>query len=123
MENYVALLGMLLLWASVIWLPVTVYRAKALDGQAKAWALSSIFGFFMVLFGFTRAMAEGSATILVWSIAWAMPIGLALYLRASAPNVPVPGWDKWMGAVVLITFLPMIGILPGILRQISAAIW
>lgn len=124
MQNYVALLGIFLLWASVIWMPITIYRAKELQGQSKAWALSSIFAFFMVFFGYTRAIAGGSVMeAFAWSVSWLMPIGIALFLRKSAPNVPLPGWDKWLGAIVLVTFLPMIGLLPGILRQISAAIW
>lgn len=124
MQNYVALLGIFLLWASVIWLPITVYRAKALQGQAKAWALSSIFAFFMVFFGYTRAIAGGSVMeAFAWSVSWLMPIGIALFLRKSAQNVPLPGWDKWLGALTLVTFLPIVGILPGILRRLSAVIW
>lgn len=124
MQNYVALLGIFLLWASVIWLPITIYRAKELQGQAKAWALSSIFAFFMVFFGYTRAIAGGSVMeAFAWSISWLMPIGIALFLRKSARDVPLPGWDKWLGALVLVTFLPMVGVMPGLLRQLSAVIW
>lgn len=123
MENFVALLGVLLFWASLIWLPLNVARAFKTDGKPQIWLISAILTFFLALFGYTRAINGGTAMeAFVWSVAWLMPMGLSLYARSS-PMVPWRGWDKYLGAVALATFALVFPFLPRVLHGLTALLW
>ena len=107
--------------ASLLWLPLTSVRVVRNRGAARHWALLSCCAFGVVLLGFTRAMAGGGTAIaLLWSLAWAAPVGLALAARTD-PFAAFRRDDRWVGLVAAVTFaLPF---LPALLQLIRDAIW
>ena len=123
MPDAVALLGLFLFWASLVWLPLTGYRAVLSRGKPQIWAIAGIFAFGMVLMGYTRAMQTGAVNeAFAWSVAWIMPLGLAIYARAT-PDAPLRPWDKWVFGGVLLSFAMIAPLLPRVLRVVSDAIW
>ena len=123
MENIVAILGVFLFWASLLWLPLNLYRVLHTTGRQRTWTVAALLSFGMVLMGFTRAMAGGTVMeAFAWSISWLMPVGLTWFARSPA-ETPLRSYDKWVAGAALISFLPAMPILPGLLRAISAAIW
>ncbi|MDJ0859314.1 MAG: hypothetical protein QNJ03_09560 [Dinoroseobacter sp.] len=123
MENTVALLGVLLFWASLIWLPLNIARAFKTEGKPQIWLISAILTFFLALFGYTRAIDSGTALeAFVWSVSWLMPMGLSLYARSS-PAVPWRKWDKYLGAAALVSFLLVVPMMPRILHGLTALLW
>lgn len=123
MLDIVAFLAVFLFWTSLFLVPLAGWRAFGLEGRMRLFALASVFTFFMVLFGFTRAMSGGTAMEpFAWSLGWLMPLGLAVYVRVNAP-VARPGLDVWLGAAAVASFLPAAGFLPGALRWLANALW
>ncbi|WP_425090596.1 hypothetical protein [Tropicimonas sp. S265A] len=123
MENIVALLGVLLFWASLIWLPLNIARALRTRGQPQVWTISAILSFFMALMGYTRAIDGGTVMeAFAWSVTWLMPLGLTFFAR-SHQSVPWRSWDKYLGAVALGTFVLVMPFLPRALNRLSALLW
>ena len=128
MPNAVAILGLFLFWASLFWLPLTIYRAIRVPVRPKSWAIAAIFAFLMVFMGYTRTIARAQTAgfsaqeAFAWSIAWLMPIGLALYLRA-LPDMPARRLDKYLGIAALLSFPLALPTLPQIMTPIATALW
>ena len=123
MANVVALLGLLLFWASLMWLPFAILRAVRNRGGAQTWSIAAVLTFGMAFMGYTRAMMIGDAAeAFAWSISWAMPVGLAIYAR-SAPDAVWRRADIWVGATVAVTFILVLPFLPGLLRGAAELIW
>lgn len=123
MENVIALLGLVLFWASLLWLPLAILRATWNRGGAQTWSIASLLTFGMAFMGYTRAMAMGSAAdAFAWSVSWAMPVGLALFAR-SAPDAVYRRADLWVGVAVVLSFVVVLPFLPGLLRGAAAMIW
>ncbi|MEQ3626321.1 MAG: hypothetical protein ABNH26_13965 [Celeribacter sp.] len=128
MPNAVAILGLFLFWASLFWLPLTVYRAVQVPGRPKSWAIAAIFAFLMVFMGYTRTIARAQMTgfsaqeAFAWSIAWLMPIGIALYLRV-LPGMPALRLDKYLGIGALVSFPLALPRLPDLLTPMATLIW
>lgn len=123
MRDAIVVFGLLLFWASLLWLPLCILRAVSNRARAQVWSISAILAFGMVFMGYTRAMMQGTAAeAFAWSISWAMPVGLALYARA-APDAVNRHQDIWVGAAVAISFMPILPFMPGVLRGVAAAIW
>ncbi len=121
--DIIAIAGLLVFWASLLWLPLTLVRAIRNDGTARRWSLLSFLAFGVVLVGFTRAMTQaGTGEALFWSASWAAPLALALAARAD-PMAVFRRDDKWVGIVVVVTFLFALPFLPAFLHMISDAIW
>jgi hypothetical protein len=73
--------------------------------------------------GYTRAMSTGNvAEAFAWSVAWAMPLGLALFARR-AEDAAMRRLDLWLGVGALLTFLAVVPLLPAMLRGAAALIW
>ncbi|NNF73269.1 MAG: hypothetical protein HKO95_04215 [Rhodobacteraceae bacterium] len=123
MPNVIALLGLFLFWLSVLWMPLSITRGIYNRGPVQVWAIASIFAFGMVFMGYTRAMMQGTAAeAFAWSVSWAMPLGLALFARSN-PDAVYRGFDKYVGIIGLLLFIPVVGALPGVLRQAAEALW
>ena len=123
MPDAVALMGVFLLWASVLWLPLMIYRGVTSRGKAQIWQISAILSFGLVFMGYTRAMSTGTVMeAFAWSIAWIMPIGITFFVRF-AEDVPLKTWDKWLAAAAALTFLTAAGYLPGLLRGMADLVW
>lgn len=123
MADLVALLGLFLFYASLLWLPLALLRAVANRGHAQSWSIAAILTFGLAFMGYTRAMATGTAAeAFAWSVSWAMPVGLALYAR-SAPDAEARRADLWVGVAVVLTFILVLPLLPPALRAASAMIW
>jgi hypothetical protein len=123
MENIVALLGVLLFWASLLWLPLNVARAIRTRGQPQIWLISAILSFFMALFGYTRAIDSGTVMeAFAWSVTWLMPLGLSFFARSN-PTVPWRNWDKYLGAFALGSFLLVMPVMPRLLHGLTAVLW
>ena len=87
------------------------------------WQITAIMAFVLVLMGFTRAMSSTNPMeVLAWSLAWIVPIAVPLFVR-NAVSVPFSQWDKWAGAVALVSFLPAAGFLPSALQAVAGALW
>lgn len=124
MANVVALLGLLLFWASLLWLPLAIVRAVHDRGGAQKWSIAAILTFGMAFMGFTRAMTPmgSAADAFAWSMSWAMPVGLAIFAR-SAPDASLRRADIWVGAGAALSFLPALPLMPGVLRGAAELIW
>ncbi len=123
MPDAVALMGVFLFWASTVWLPMMIYRALNSTGKPQIWQISAILSYGLMLMGYTRAIVQGSVMeAFAWSVAWVVPIGITLFVRG-AGDVPLKGWDKWLGAAVIVSFLPAVGVLPGLLQTLARALW
>lgn len=123
MANAVALLGLVLFWASLLWLPLAVFRAVMNRGGAQTWSIAAILTFGMAFMGYTRAVAMGSAAeAFAWSISWAMPVGLAVFAR-SAPDAVYRRADIWVGAAVVATFILAAPLLPAFFHAAADLIW
>ena len=123
MENVIAILGVLLFWASLVWLPLNIARALKTEGPTRVWLLSAIFAFGAALFGYTYAIDSGSMQdAFAWSMSWLTPLGLSLYARTNT-DVPWRGWDKYMGAVALASFVVVLPFLPRALQAVAAVLW
>lgn len=123
MENIVAILGVFLFWASLLWLPLNLYRVVQLRGQPQIWTIAAILSFFMVVMGYTRAIDGGSVMeAFAWSVSWLMPLGLTFFAR-SAPDVPHKNWDKFVGAAALVSFPLLLPQFPPLLQRLSAVLW
>lgn len=123
MENIVAILGVFLFWASLLWLPLNAYRVTQVRGQPQIWTLAAILSFFMVIMGYTRAIDGGTVMeAFAWSISWLMPLGLTFFAR-SAPGVPLKTWDKFVGAAALVSFPLLLPQFPGLLQWLSSMLW
>ena len=123
MANTVALLGLVLFWASLLWLPLAILRAVQNRGGAQTWSIAAILTFGMAFMGYTRAVAMGSAAeAFAWSVSWAMPVGLALFAR-SAPDAVARRADIWVGATVAITFILVLPFMPVFFHAAAELIW
>jgi hypothetical protein len=98
-------------------------RAIQHRGPVQTWSISSLLAFGLVLMGYTRTMARGSAAeAFAWSVAWAMPVGIAIYARTH-PDAIYRSYDKYLGAFALLSFLIVAPVLPGVLRGLATTIW
>jgi hypothetical protein len=123
MAEVVALLGLFLLYASCLWLPLVLLRAVRNRGHAQTWSIAAALTFGMAFMGYTRAMSTGNvAEAFAWSISWAMPVALALYARA-APDAEVRRADLWIGVVAAGTFILVVPLMPPLLRAAAMLIW
>lgn len=123
MPDSVALLGLVLFWASLFWLPLNIYRAVKIQTGARMWAIAGCLSFGMVLMGYTRAMASGNLNeALAWSVAWIMPLGLSIYVR-NLPGCVAKTADKYVVAAAIVSFLPLGRKIPEILQVISQTLW
>jgi hypothetical protein len=123
MADLVALLGLVLFYASCLWLPVVILRAILNRGHAQTWSIAALLTFGLSFMGYTRAMANGNAAeAFAWSISWAMPLGLALYARM-APDAEFRRVDLWLGVMAALSFLPVAPLLPAFLHGAAALIW
>lgn len=123
MANAIALFGLALFWASLLWLPLAILRAARNRGGAQAWSIAAILTFGMAFMGYTRAVAMGSAAeAFAWSVSWAMPVGLALFAR-SAPDAAFRRADIWVGAAVAVTFILVLPIMPPFFHGAADLIW
>jgi hypothetical protein len=123
MADLVALLGLVLFYASCLWLPVVILRALLNRGHAQTWSIAALLTFGLSFMGYTRAIAGGTAAeAFAWSVSWAMPLGLALYARM-APDAEFRRLDLWLGAMAAVSFLPMAPLLPALLHGAARAIW
>jgi hypothetical protein len=123
MAEVVALLGLFLFYASCLWLPLVILRAVVNRGHAQTWSIAAILTFGLCVMGYTRAMSTGNvAEAFAWSVAWAMPVGLALF-AGRAPDAAVRRLDLWLGVAAVLTFLMIVPVLPGTLRGLATLIW
>lgn len=123
MADIVALLGLVLFYAGCLWLPLVFLRAIMNRGHAQTWSIAALLTFGMCFMGYTRAISTGDvAEAFAWSIAWAMPVGLALYARR-APDAEFRRLDIWLGVLAALSFIMIAPILPPFLRGASAMIW
>jgi hypothetical protein len=123
MADIVALLGLLLFYASCLWLPLAGLRAVLNRGHAQSWSIAAILTFGLAFMGYTRAMSTGNvAEAFAWSISWAMPVGLALYARGAA-DAKFRHLDLWLGVVAVASFIVALPVLPPVLRAAATAIW
>jgi hypothetical protein len=123
MAEVVALLGLFLFYASCLWLPLVLLRAVVNRGHAQTWSIAAILTFGLCFMGYTRAISTGNvAEAFAWSVAWAMPLGLALYARR-AEDAEMRRFDLWLGIGALLTFLAIVPLLPAMLRGAAALIW
>ena len=123
MADLIALLGLVLFYASLLWLPLAGLRAVVNRGHAQTWSIASVLTFGMAFMGYTRAISTGDpAEAFAWSVSWAMPLGLALYAR-TAPDTAARRADLWVGVAAVLTFILVLPLLPPTLRGLSAMIW
>ena len=123
MADAVALLGLALFWASLVWLPLAILRAVRSRGGAQTWSIAAILTFGMAFMGYTRAMVMGTpAEGFAWSVSWAMPVGLALFAR-SFPEAAFRRADVWVGAAAAASFILVLPLMPRALRAAAALIW
>lgn len=123
MPDSVALLGLILFWVALWWLPLNIYRAVKISGGARIWAIAACLSFGMVFMGYTKAMASGNLNeALAWSVAWIMPLGLSIYVR-KLPGSLALTWDKYLVAAAVVSFLPLGRKIPEILQKISGMLW
>jgi hypothetical protein len=122
MAEVVALLGLFLFYTSCLWLPLVLLRAVVNRGHAQTWSIAAILTFGLCVMGYTRAISTGNvAEAFAWSVAWAMPLGLALYARR-AEDAEMRRLDLWLGVGALLTFLAVVPLLPATLRGAAALI-
>lgn len=123
MADIVALSGLFLFYASCLWLPLVLLRAVRNRGHAQTWSVATILTFGMAFMGYTRAIGSGNlAEAFAWSVAWAMPVALALYAR-SAPDAELRRADLWVGVAAILTFIVVVPLMPPLLRGAAALIW
>jgi len=123
MADIVALSGLFLFWASACFMPVALIRALVNRGGAQTWSIAALLTFAMAFMGYTRAVAMGSAAeAFAWSVAWAMPVGLAIYAR-SAPDAAGREVDKWVGIAAAISFILVLPVMPVFFHWAADLIW
>jgi len=123
MENIVAILGVLLFWATLFWLPLNLYRVFHTEGRQRIWLISALFASIFVFMGYTRAIAGGTVMeAFAWSVSWLMPVGLTWFARGPA-DTPYRGADKWIAGAVLLSFPLAMGVLPRLLRSAADTLW
>jgi hypothetical protein len=123
MADLVALLGLALFHAGVLWLPVVVLRAVRNRGHAQTWSIAALLTFGLCFMGYTRAIAGGDAAeAFAWSVSWAMPLGLAVHARG-APDAVLRRIDVWIGAAAAASFLLVVPLMPPMLRGAARLIW
>lgn len=123
MADAVALFGLALFWASLLWLPLALLRAVRNRGRARTWSIAALPAFGAVFMGYTRAVEMGTAAeAFAWSVSWAMPVGLALFAR-SAPDAAFRRADKWVGAAAAVTFILVLPVMPLFFHGAADLIW
>ncbi len=123
MENLVALTGVFLFWATLIWMPLTVARIFRTGGKPQIWTIAAVCAAVLVFLGYTRAMgSRDPAEAFDWSVAWLMPMGLILFARSGA-GVPWKRLDIWLFFLTLFTFIPAAGLMRTLLPRVAALIW
>jgi hypothetical protein len=123
MLEVVALFGLLMFYAALMWLPLVALRAVINRGPAQVWSIASILTFGLAFMGYTRAISTGNMVEgVAWSISWAMPVVLALYAR-SAPDAEFRRLDLWVGVAVVLTFILIVPLMPPLLRGAAQLIW
>lgn len=120
----VAVIGLLLAWIGVLWLPLMVARLLRNSGATRLWAGAGLLAYAAVVLGYTATIAADATETqeTAWSAAWIAPLVLSLLARRD-PGAVWRKADLWLAVIACVSFVAVFPFLPVIFLAASIAIW